>query len=42
MAKLQVANSTDFIASGNLGTSNRLMIISEDTSLKTINVAIKL
>ena len=34
MAKLQVANLTDFIASRNLGTSDKLITLSEDTSLK--------
>ena len=34
MAKLQVANLTDFIASRNLGTSDKLITLSEDSSLK--------
>lgn len=34
MAKLQVANVTTFIASRNLGTSDKLITLSEDTSLK--------
>lgn len=35
-AKLQVANLTDFIAPGNLGTSDGLIILSETTGLKTM------
>lgn len=39
MAKLQVANRTELIASRNLAPSYRLIILSGDASLKTINIA---